>query len=81
MGIAGKHKVFFEGAISGETEIHPVAEAILNREEMSVFINIHASEPRWEAWVGKHRAFGDDPNEVILDCAASCRRERMESLA
>ncbi len=56
--------------------IHPTVVAIARRDRISVFRNIAASEPRYEAW-SKQAHWGIsfiDPNEAVLNCATAIRR-------
>ncbi len=60
-----------------QVDIIEEAKLAVRELELEVFINSSATEPRWECWgPNDARAFGEDPNDTIIRCAASARQRR-----
>jgi hypothetical protein len=74
------YRTFKDGWDAGFVEIHPTVARIAKRDGIEAWVNIEATEPRWEAYCEGNiwtLTFADDPNTAILDCATKVRYSRM----
>lgn len=68
--LAREHDVFRDGEIVGRVRISDDAARAVLELGVSAYVNLAATEPRWEAVCGKALAIADDPNVAIMECAS-----------